>query len=537
MSIVIKKGRWESRDPLGVWGAYFGTKAVLHLLGYLRMQFWLNTFFLVFLLLPMPKALSEKRWANPARQTLNVVLALLLLWSDSWLPSLAYAVDFFSKYDLPSFGYMARFFATTFLSWTTLGVAVFLFAYHRVSRTVFLTPVVFIMLMMVGFKNRSLGATGPIDARLQNFFEMQSREKIRFPGEQERAGLPDFDVYFLHVCSLAWDDLYTAGLDRHEFLEKDLDIVFSRFNSVTSHSTPSALRLLRGPCGQPDHGDLYVDSMDPDCYLFDALRRAGYKTYTAYAHDGEYGDMKGFIQQKGRGDPPLLPEGLAPYQTNFDGRPLFGPFDSLERVREIREKDGAARAAIYMNLVTLHGGAHEVGEKGWWRTKRTDHYRKFFDKLTSDLNRFFGAVETSGRKAVVFFVPEHGLGLRGSSIQGNDLREIPLPYITIVPAGVKLLGLEKDSETSLKIDTRVSHLALSYILDKVLRRKTLEGPNSSIIQEITAEIPETPYVAQNSDQVVMQAPDGLFLRGKDGAWRRMPDDVAVRGEPPALEPS
>ena len=434
-----KNSKWKVRDPLGMWGAYFAAKGVLHLLGMLRMQFWTNAAFMVLLLLELPLAVRGSRVFSVLRGVLNVSIAAVLLWNDSWLPSLSDAAYFATTTKLPSAAYLAQFFSGYLFSLPALALAVFGLVYWRVSRTVFLTPVVCVLLLFVGFRNRSTGVERELAAQLEEFYKAESVRKVRLPTADERSGLPDIDLYFIHVCSLGFDDLNTAGLASHRFLREDLDVVFSRYNTVTSHSTPSALRLLRAPCGQTPHGELYRTPEDESCYLMESLRRAGYRTYAAYSHEGDNGGMKASVASLARGEEaPALPP-LARYQVGYDGHHVFRPYDVLEAVRARREGDGAPRAVFYVNLMSLHGGGHLVGDEGWWKTSRTDLYRAFFDDLASDLERFVAQLRASGRKSAVFFVPEHGLGLRDTRVQANDLREIPLPYITVVPAGTTVM--------------------------------------------------------------------------------------------------
>lgn len=100
-------------DPLGMWGGYFAAKVFLFFAGVLRVSFLWNILFLIFVILPLPAKLRGKRWANPARQALNFLLASALLWSDSWLPPVTYVIEFFTKYDLPTASYSFNFIKNT----------------------------------------------------------------------------------------------------------------------------------------------------------------------------------------------------------------------------------------------------------------------------------------------------------------------------------------------------------------------------------------------------------------------------------------
>ena len=85
------------------------------------------------------------------------------------------------------------------------------------------------------------------------------------------------------------------------------DLVFDNFNAAASYSSPAAIRLLQGACGQSPHAKLY-DRPDPGCQLMHQLERAGFAPQWQMNHDGAFG---GFALRAwrtgacrvGRGDP------------------------------------------------------------------------------------------------------------------------------------------------------------------------------------------------------------------------------------------
>ena len=211
------------------------------------------------------------------------------------------------------------------------------------------------------------------------------------------------------------------------------------FNSVTGYSNPSAIRLLRADCGQSSHDALYNEAPQK-CYLFDALRGQGYETYFTLNHDGRYGHFAEEVKQLGHLDEPIFPTGLPIQAYNFDGSSIYDDYAVLEKWWKIRQEAKSKRAAVYYNTVTMHDGHHWVGEKDWWKRNNLDEYKEFAQKLFADITKFSDLVASSGRNAVIVFVPEHGLSLRGSKLQAPGLRDIPLPPITIVPVAIKLVG-------------------------------------------------------------------------------------------------
>ena len=98
-----------------------------------------------------------------------------------------------------------------------------------------------------------------LDATLQRFYEAEANRRVQFSPVD--ADSPPFDIVLLHTCSLAWDDLDYAGLREHPLLKR-FDLVFDNFNAAASYSSPAAIRLLQGACGQSPHAKLY-DRPDP----------------------------------------------------------------------------------------------------------------------------------------------------------------------------------------------------------------------------------------------------------------------------------
>jgi hypothetical protein len=115
------------------------------------------------------------------------------------------------------------------------------------------------------------------------------------------------------------------------------------------------------------------------------------------------------------------------------------------------------------------------------------------------------------------------MALRGSSIQAPDLRDIPLPRITVIPVGIKFIGKSFTSLPSKPeiIARPVSYLALSYLLSSFTRESPFGGPYS-ITKKIIENIPESPYVSENEDIRIIKKGEDYFLYGKEKKWTKLP---------------
>jgi len=142
------------------------------------------------------------------------------------------------------------------------------------------------------------------------------------------------------------------------------------------------------------------------------------------------------------------------------------------------------------------------------------------------VERFETDIRNSGRRAILVFVPEHGAGLRASSIQEADLRELPLPYETIAPVGIKLLGWKLPGQV--RIDKPASYLDLAFLLSGLLELPD-GGAGAAALRNLAANIPEAGFVSENKNAVVISAAGGYFLKISGGKWTKIPDDTFPLG--------
>jgi cellulose synthase operon protein YhjU len=511
----------KASDRLGAWNHYFVAKLALFALGLIDFHLAANLAFAAALF-----AMAHPR-ARAARPWVAVPVAIALLYYDSRLPGIGRALSQAGLVSSFSGAYLLEL-AGRFVSWKALAVLVLAVgASLAAARFVRLdAPVAVAMVAMaLAFSpaqpaadevaTRAAIATTPgeaasPDAALAQFFRGEAERAVAFP---RAAGVP-FDVIFLHVCSLSWDDLEATGLDRHP-LFATFDILLKRFNAVSTYSGPAAIRLLRAPCGQPRHPALY-DPAPARCLLLPALQEAGLEPQLAMNHDGHFDDFLDYVRAQGVVAAPVSLKGIAAPLRAFDDSRVHDDAAVLARWLETRRKSPAARVALYYNTLSLHDGNHYANDLA---TKSSDTYKARLAQLLADIQSFIDELAASGRRAVVVLVPEHGAALRGDRAQIPGLREIPTPAITLVPVGIRVVGPDarRVGET-VAADGETSFLAISHIVAAMMARPPF-GAAGFRASDYTAAMPSTPFVAEGENDVVMRRDGGYLARHEREAWK------------------
>ncbi len=505
------------------WYFYFLGKLLLHAQGRLSLNVLLNALLLGGVLAPAPASLGPRgarRWKH-ARAVAAWILAAALAWSESWLSPPMTILQFIIDPSLrPSFGYVLSFLAGA-VDWRLLtGAAALAGAIFWSSRRGYaLTPLVILGLVSVAIGDRSTRGLGGSGHGLGEFRTAEAVRGVRFPA----AAGTDFDVIIIHVCSLSWEDARVAGMSDDPFW-RGFHAVFMRFNSATSYSNPAALRLLRAPCGQSDHAALFAPAGD-DCYWLDALRHRGYASWAASNHDGDYDHYAAVLQADAHADAPLALDGVPAPKLNFNGSRVYDDGAVLERWWRARQRSGAKRAVLYYNTVSLHQGVHAPGQPGDWFKDRVLHYHNAARDFFEEMQRFFALIEGSRRRAVVFFVAEHGAALEGSSIQAPDLRDIPLPSLTMVPVAVRLLGPGAPPTSRAASSRPTSYLALAELLRRFLERPPF-AKDAPPLDVYLQGLPETAFVAENESSLVLEERGRYLARDNRGRWKHLPSDAA-----------
>jgi cellulose synthase operon protein YhjU len=503
---------------MGLWAFYFLATAYLHYRGFIHFSFLLNLLFAIFLVIPLPQRLPARRFFKVARLVVAVSAGFLILWSETWFPPLLRTVHLLSETGGISIGYIVRFLSRS-VSLLELGaLSLILLLCFFLNKRIILTPLALLAIVSVPLFAAG-GNSSDMGSYFNQFIAAESKREIHFDSLPH--GGPDFDVIILHICSLAWDDLRVVGLDRDPFLHQ-FDVIFTDFNTASSYTNPSAIRLLRANCGQPRHSDLYHDA-PKGCYVYDTFRGLGYKTYSAIDNDAPSYRFVEDIMKYGHADKPIELTGLPLLQYDFDESPIYDDLAILKRWWGERESIPEEKAMLYMDITTMHGGAHWAEDRDWWRKKPADLYRQFGRRLFSNLENFFSLLEASGKNFVVVFVPEHGMALRGSSIQSPDIREIPLPAIATVPVGIKLIGpgISPLPERQVTVSKPTSYLAISYFLKSFLEAGKF-GRADMLTQATIAGIPETKFVAENEACTVIKKDGKVYYFGKGKKWIVLP---------------
>jgi len=513
---------------VGGWAGYFFAKGYLYFRGVVPFDVILNLAFVVFLILPNPEVLKRSRLAIVARSVMSVVIAALLAWHDSWFPPLPDVVRFVADGGLPTGNFVVEFLTGILNPWMVSALVALIAVTAVAGRYIRLSPLVAVLLLIIGLQQMTKPKEA-MDQVVASFLSEESKRVVRFPAAGEQS--PVFDVVFLHVCSLSWDDLREVGETNPDIFRK-FDYLLTNFNSVTAHSTNAVLRLLRSTCGQTAQEALYRNAKH-ECYLLDALRASGYGTWFAMNHTGEYMGLKDYVQEWGHSGTPIGIDDLPIRQYDFDGGPLRADDAVLERWLRLREQSGVQRAALYYNTTTLHIGGRRVGDTGESRANR-EQYPESLETMFSDLDRFFSLLVSSARNTVVVFVPEHGAALRGTKFQPSGLREIPLASITTVPVGIKLIGPDwfrgghPDQQI---IDRPTSYLAVTTLLAEFADRPTL-ALNEDDVRRMVERIPSTDFVAENEGAIVVQDNGRYFMKrhSRGSEWTELPSEV-LAGEP------
>jgi cellulose synthase operon protein YhjU len=309
-------------------------------------------------------------------------------------------------------------------------------------------------------------------------------------------------------------DLEATGLEKHP-LFAGFDIVLERFNSVSTYSGPAAIRFLRAPCGQQAHNALYAPAPS-QCLLMPDLQAAGLEPQLVLNHDGHFDDFLKHVRDQGMQAPALSLKGVAAPQRAFDDSRIYDDAAVLTRWLEERRKSPAPRAAMYFNTLSLHDGNRLQSDPV---VKSSETYKRRLAKLLDDLHAFMGQLASSGRRAVVVLIPEHGAALRGDAGQIAGLREIPTPAITLVPVGVRVIGPDaRRAGDPVRLAQPVSFLALSHIVAKMLARPPF-GPAGFKAADYTEGIPVTDFVSEGETAVLLRRGDKVLIRQERDPWK------------------
>ncbi len=531
-------------NGLGWWNVYFIIKIALFLKGDISFHTIENFAFISFLLLPI-----SFKWLKITRAFISIPIGLWLLHFDSYLPPLDRLWSQIGQLMQFELSYLIEL-AGRFISLTTL-LTIFTLsaAYYLLNKYLRVTVLVLIALIYISIPQSiittpNIENTPPLLAQQQttdqngkekqplqiseinddvlnnfknNFFSEEAKRVTNFDNNT-KSDAP-FDLLFLSICSVAWDDIKLVGLQNHPFFD-EFDIMFDNFNSATSYSGPAVIRLLRANCGQEEHSQLFDDAASNQCYLFENLANLGFQENLLMNHDGVFDSFLSLIKKDGKIETNLMPqEGLTPYQKGFDGASIFRDKDILDRWWQERIKNGNGKVVALYNTISLHDGNRIINNNA---STSLISYKRRLNNLLDDLYSFFNELKVSERNIVVVLVPEHGAGMRGDKMQISGMREIPAPSITHVPVGLKVFGknIERTGKT-VHITAPSSYLAVSSLISNILDQNIYELATFDP-EKLVINLPETSVVAENSGTTVMDINNKHYISLDGNTWSEYP---------------
>ncbi|MBV8466755.1 MAG: cellulose biosynthesis protein BcsG [Burkholderiales bacterium] len=520
---------------MNYWNLYFIAKLILFFGGFIDFHIAANLAFAVVLLPQL-----DKRMWRVLRQVVAVPCSLALLYYDSWLPPVRRVLSQASALEGFSAGYVIELLGRFVNLHVVAGMGVALVIWWVARRWLRITSFVFLAIVLAvpawNLRNRtgygaqttiaSNGAaaaqtavtvsSGPasqaeLQQALTTFYAQEYARSVSFAAPID-AG-PSFDIILIHVCSLAWDDLRFVGEDQHPTLGK-FDIVFRNFGSGASYSGPAAIRLLRGACGQRPHASLYTTA-PAACFLYQDLAQAGFEPQYAMNHDGHFGDFIADVQQRGEMRATPMPIDDTPvYLKAFDNTPIRDDFAVLAKWWKARLASPSPQVALYYNTISLHDGNHYPGT-GAGGSLGT--YKPRVDKLLTDIDRFAQLVASSGRRAAIVLIPEHGAALRGDKTQVAGMREIPGPQISLVPVGVRLVNAPHGAGSPTYVEQPSSYVALAQLLANFVTRNPFTA-QAGPAADYARDLPTTEFVAENEGMTVQRYRGRYYLLNKGEDW-------------------
>ncbi|WP_038877541.1 cellulose biosynthesis protein BcsG [Vibrio jasicida] len=524
---------------LGWWNTYFIAKVALFLQGTIDFHPLENFALLLFILLPVPiKAL------NVLRHVIAVIIAAWLLHYDSFLPPLERLWAQAGQLMQFEFSYLVELMGRFISVQALLGLFALCAAYFILSK--FLRVSVFVVIAMIYISipktpqnSVTVEATQPappattevaetaqpqvteindesLNSMTADFFAKEASRRVSFSPDSAQDA--PFDLLFLSICSVAWDDIEIAGLADHP-LFKEFDVMFDNFSAATSYSGPAVVRLLRASCGQQEHSKLF-EPAPKQCYLFDNLKDLGFKENLLMNHNGVFDSFLELIKKDGDLKTNLMSqEGFKPYQKSFDGSSIFRDKQVLDDWWQQRIKSDDEKVVALYNTISLHDGNRIINANS---TTSMVSYKKRLKNLLDDLYSFFQELKASKRNIVVALVPEHGAGMRGDRMQISGMREIPAPTIVHTPVGIKVFGegIQRQGNTK-HVKAPSSYLALSQLVSNILEQNIYDKESFNP-SELAGNLPETRVVAQNSGSTVIEV-NGKYYVSLDGtSWIEYP---------------
>lgn len=526
---------------LGWWNIYFIAKVALYIQGVIDFHPLENFALLLFILLPI-----RVKPLNIFRHLVAVPAAAWLLHYDSYLPPLERLWAQAGQLMQFEMSYLVELLGRFVSLEAVIAIFTLCAGYFLLSKFVRVSVLVVIAMIMVSLPESEQSPAATVAASTapatptqsepttqpeiteindttlnklkEEFFVQESSRRVMFSSTEQQSA--PFDMLFLSVCSVAWDDIEIAGLGDHP-LFKEFDIMFDNFSAATSYSGPAVVRLLRASCGQQKHAQLFDPAPSKQCYLFDNLKNLGFKENLLMNHNGIFDSFLELIKRDGDLQTNLMSqEGFTPYQKSFDGSSIFRDKQVLDNWWQQRLSSNDEKVVALYNSISLHDGNRIINSKSGTSLVS---YKARLKNLLDDLYAFFKQLEASERNIVVALVPEHGAGMRGDRMQISGMREIPAPTIVHTPVGVKIFGpgVQRQGNT-VHVQAPSSYLALSQLVSNILEQdiytKSTFNP-----AELANGLPETRVVAQNSGSTVIEVDKRYYVSLDGTSWIDYPN--------------
>ena len=516
---------------LGAWNLYFLAKMGLASAGYLSLNLLWNAVLAAALLIPIPW--RPVRWL---RTLAALVAAVLLLWSESWLPGWESIEQNAGGIKGFSAAYVMEL-ALDFINWQMVGWGVFgvllYVLFKDAVRITVITLCCFVGMAMTPLFEALRADPTPLEDAVmaapaaqgkvsdsktveewyQAFLNYEKERRAELPTGIPEKDVP-FDILLVNVCSLANDDLAAVNLDTHPVLNR-FNVRFDRFNSATSYSGPAALRLLTGACGQPSHNDLYGERRT-ECETLNRLGALGYTQHLMLDHSGEYDNFLQTLRDKTGLAAPLETAGkpIPVRYMGFDDEEISDDLALLRFWQRTITRAKEKRSVTFMNLISLHDG-NRLPRHG-----RSEPFKPRAKRFLDDLSVFMRELDRSGRRVMLVIAPEHGAAVRGDRIQAPRLRDIPTLRITEVPVLVKFFGVKGLPDQPIHVTSDTSWLALTSLIGRTLSTNFFSKKGGAVpLQDLVKDLPETHPVSENGSAKILEMKGVEYLKRNDGDWK------------------
>lgn len=524
----------RSWKGLGIWNVYFVLKFALAAFGYINLDFLGNALLMAWLLLPI-----DRRALRILRGGLGFVAAVVLIYSESWLPGIESIMA--NKAGITGFSLLyvtelaIDFINPQMVGWGLLALLLY-FLLRNYLRLTFFTIVYFLGAVTFPFVQSLLPEDAPVQVAgtatstqapttgkaksddlkavgewYSAFIDYERERRATMPQGLSEKDTP-FDILLLSICSLSNDDLAASQLDTHPVFNR-FNIRFDEFNSATGYSGPALLRLLNGACGQPSHNDLYGERRT-ECEVMTRLGTLGYTQRLLMDHSGEYDNFLQSLRDKAGVTAPLDNTKFPLRYMGFDDEEISDSLAVLRHWQRTQARSKDRRTVTLMNFIALHDGNRLPGRG------RSEPFKPRAKRMFDDLNTFMNELERSGRKVMLVILPEHGAAVRGDKIQAPRLRDIPNLRITQVPVMVKFFGLKGLPTEAIHVTGNTSYLALTSLIGKTLETDYFGKQGGSVpLEDLVKDLPQTNPVSENGQAQVLKYKDRQYVRMNGGEWK------------------